>query len=33
MFKLAKRTRPDVEPNRVDDFIKQTGVLIPKDYK
>lgn len=33
MFDLAKRTRPEVKPNRVEDFIKQTGVPIPKDYK
>jgi dTDP-4-dehydrorhamnose reductase len=33
MFELAKRTRPDVEPNSVNDYFKQTGVLIPKDYK
>jgi len=33
MFELAKRTRPDVEPNYVDDYIKETGILIPKDYE
>ncbi len=33
MFELAKRTRPDVEPNSVEDYIKQTGVIIPKDYE
>lgn len=33
MYELAKRTRPDVKPNSVDDFIKQTGVPIPKDYE
>ncbi|MES3032187.1 MAG: sugar nucleotide-binding protein [Patescibacteria group bacterium] len=33
MFELAKRTRPDVLPNSVDDYVKETGVLIPKDYE
>lgn len=33
MFELAKRTRPNIEPNSVDDFIRKTGVPIPKDYK
>lgn len=33
MFELAKRTRPDVEPNSVQDYIKQTGVKIPTDYE
>ena len=33
IFELAKKTRPDVEPNSVDEFIKQTGVSIPKDYE
>lgn len=33
MFELAKRTRPDVTPNNVDDYIKETGVQIPKDYE
>lgn len=33
MFELAKRTRPDVEPNSVDEFIQATGVPIPKDYE
>lgn len=33
MFDLAKRTRTDVQPNYVDDYIKETGVLIPKDYE
>ena len=33
MFELAKRTRPDVEPNYVEDYIKETGVPIPKDYE
>ncbi len=32
IFELAKRTRPDVQPNSVDEYIKETGVLIPKDY-
>lgn len=33
MFELAKRTRPDVEPNYVDDYVKETGVFIQKDYE
>ena len=33
MFELAKRTRPDVEPNTVEDYIKETGIPIPKDYE
>lgn len=33
MFELAKRTRPNVEANSVEDYIKKTGVLIPKDYE
>lgn len=33
MFELAKRTRPDVLPNSVDDYIKETGTPIPKDYE
>ena len=33
MFELAKRTRPDVEPNSVDDYIKETGVIVPRDYE
>lgn len=33
MFELAKRTRPDVKPNSVNDYIKETGVPIPKDYE
>ena len=33
MFELAKRTHPDVLPNSVEDYIKQTGVIIPKDYE
>jgi len=32
MFELAKRTRPNVEPNSVEDYIKETGTPIPKDY-
>jgi len=32
MFELAKRTRPDVKPMKVDDYIKKTGISIPKDY-
>ena len=33
MFELVKRTRPDVKPNSVNDYIKETGVPIPKDYE
>jgi len=33
MFELAKRTRPDVKPNSVEDYIKATGVPTPRDYK
>lgn len=33
MFELAKRTRPDVEQNSVEDYIKATGAPIPKDYE
>ncbi|MFA6251730.1 MAG: sugar nucleotide-binding protein [Candidatus Paceibacterota bacterium] len=33
MFELAKRTRPDVKPNKVADYVKETGVLVPKDYE
>jgi dTDP-4-dehydrorhamnose reductase len=34
MFDLAKRTRPDVKPNSVDEYNKQIGAtLIPKDYQ
>jgi len=33
MYELAKRTRPDVKPNRVDEYIKQTGLSIQKDYE
>ena len=33
MFELAKRTRPDVKENSVDDYNKEIGFdLIPKDY-
>jgi dTDP-4-dehydrorhamnose reductase len=33
MFELAKRTRPDVEPNSVEDYMKETGLFISKDYE
>jgi dTDP-4-dehydrorhamnose reductase len=33
IFDLAKRTRPDVAPNSIEDFIRETGVPIPKDYE
>jgi dTDP-4-dehydrorhamnose reductase len=33
MLELARRTRPDVTPNSVDDYNKEIGMnLIPKDY-
>ncbi len=32
ILELARRTRPDVEPNSVDDYVKATGTPIPKDY-
>ncbi len=33
MFELAKRTVPNVEPNSVDDYIKETGMFMQKDYE
>lgn len=34
MFDMAKRTRPDVMPNKVDDYNAKIGkVLIPHDYQ
>lgn len=33
MFELAKRTRPDVKPNSVNDYIKETGMFTPTDYE
>ena len=33
MFELAKKTRPDVKPNTVRDYVQQTGVPIPYDYE
>ena len=33
MFQLAKRTRPDVKPNSVKEYMKKTGVRIPTDYE
>lgn len=33
MFELAKRTRPDVKPNSVKDYVKETGVPTPQDYE
>lgn len=33
MFELAQRTRRDVEPNSVQDYIKETGIHIPGDYE
>jgi len=32
MFDLAKRTRPDVKPNKVEDYVRLTGAPIPRDY-
>jgi len=32
MYELARKTRPDVEPNYVEDYIKKTGAPIPLDY-
>lgn len=33
IYELAKRTRPDVQPNKVDDYNKQIGMdIVPKDY-
>lgn len=33
IFELAKRTKIDVTPNYVDEYIKEAGVIIPKDYE
>jgi len=33
MFELAKRTRPDVKPNSIHDYMKETGLFIPRDYE
>lgn len=33
IYELAQRTRPDVLPNRVEDYIVQTGAPIPFDYE
>lgn len=33
IFELAKRTRPDILPNSVDDYVKETGVAVPKEYE
>ena len=33
MFELAKRTCPDVKPNSVKEYMKETGVQIPTDYE
>jgi|SRR3989344_757848 len=33
MFELAKRTRPDVKPNSIYDYMKETGLFIPRDYE
>ncbi|MCK9599489.1 MAG: sugar nucleotide-binding protein [Sphaerochaeta sp.] len=34
ILELAQRTRPDVKPNKVDDYVKQIGLnIIPHDYR
>jgi dTDP-4-dehydrorhamnose reductase len=33
MFELAQKTRPDVKPNKVEDYVKATGTPIPYDYQ
>lgn len=33
IFDLAKRTRPDVKPNKVADYIAKVGNIIPYDYE
>lgn len=33
MFELAKRTRPDVQPNSIHDYMKETGLFVPSDYE
>ncbi len=33
MFELAKRTYPNVRPNSVREYMKETGVQIPTDYE
>lgn len=33
MFELAKRTRPNVLPNSIHDYMKETGLFVPRDYK
>jgi len=33
MFELAKRTRPDVLPNSIEDYTKEAGIFVPKDYE
>ena len=33
IFELAKRTRPDVKPNSIHDYMKETGLFVPKDYE
>lgn len=32
MYELARRTKPGVEPNYVEDYVKKTGAPIPLDY-
>ena len=33
MFELAKRTRPDVQPNSISDYMKEAGIFVPRDYE
>ncbi len=33
MFELAKRTRPDVKPNSIHDYMKKVGIFVQKDYE
>lgn len=33
MFELAKRTRPDVKPNSIHDYMRETGLFVPSDYE
>lgn len=33
IFELAKRTRSNVKPNSIHDYMKETGLVVPKDYE
>lgn len=33
ILELAQRTRPDVVPNSIHDYMKETGLFIPHDYE